>query len=495
MTTQSDASGLKFGAAGRRSGYRDDLNFAEFPLAALSDRLPEGVKTLVFQDTIFDQGNRVPVNRTLTIAASDKYGLPTALDEEVILGLIQLTSEQKFTDRKVYFTRYELIRLLGWSEKGQSYRRIDESLRRWMGVTLYYENAWWSREDQTWVTEQFHILEQVSLLDRERRDKRRSLSEPNDPHAGKSFLLWNEVVWANFKAGHLKKLDFDFFKALSTPIAKRMYRFLDKHFYFRDTLEYKLRLFACEHIGLSREYHTGEMKRRLQSALTELETLGYLKALPAEERFVKLAPGEWKIVLTRASRNSVRSLPEGLSAEQEQAQKALVERGVGVKKAWQLAQNYAPEEIAEKVALHDWLKRRDDKRMAKPTGFLIKAIEDRYDIAAYPDFLKQRPRQTAKPTVSDRACPVADSTPNPAPDKKRGATHVSEEPEGASLAFEAFWSALEEKERLAFEALAVSQAEPFHLAQYHRGKEAGGTLFRVVRTRILLDHFTRTQPD
>src|SRR5262249_48435515 len=215
----------------RGATYRDELNFAEFPLAALSDRLPSDAKTLVFTDTICDQGNRVPGTRTFTIAASDRYGLPTALDEEVILGLVQLTGEQKFADRKVPFTRYELIKLLGWRDKGETYARIDQSLRRWMGVTLYYEKAWWSREEQSWVAEQCPLLEQVSLMDRERRARRLHLNA-EAPHAGKSFFVWNEVVWASFRAGHLKKLDFDFYKALATAISKRMFRFLDKRFYY-----------------------------------------------------------------------------------------------------------------------------------------------------------------------------------------------------------------------------------------------------------------------
>lgn len=465
--------------------YRDELNFAEFPLAALSDRLPEGVKTLVFEDTIFDQGARKPVTRTLTIAASDKYGLPTALDEEVILGLIQLTAEQKFADRKIHFTRYELIRLLGWSEKGQSYRRIDESLRRWMGVTLYYDKAWWSREDQTWVTEQFHILEQVTLLDRERRERRKT-SGVDDPNAGKSSFVWNEVVWSNFKAGHLKKLDFDLFKALSTPIAKRMYRFLDKHFYHRDRLEYPLRTFACEHIGLSRGYHNGELKRKLQPALSELEARGFLKSLSTEQRFLKVTTGEWKIVLQKAERKlSASNAKSDLSNAQEVAKAALIARGVGEKKATELARRFAPEAIEEKIALHDYLKRKDDKRMAKPTGFLIKAIEDAYDINAYPDYLKQRAQATISKGEPQKMAGTQQG-------QERKADVDPEESEQTE--FECYWSTLSESEQQAFEKEALVKAEIFLATQYRREETHAGTLFRTVRQRILWDHFRRTVP-
>ena len=63
-----------------RETYRDEMNFAEFPLALL-DRPADGQKTLEFSDTIFDHGQNKPVVRKLTISASDRYVLPTPRDE------------------------------------------------------------------------------------------------------------------------------------------------------------------------------------------------------------------------------------------------------------------------------------------------------------------------------------------------------------------------------------------------------------------------------
>ena len=99
------------------------------------------------------------VVRRLTISASDKYGLPTAMDDEVILGLVQLTKAAGFADRRVRFSRYQLIRLLGWRDEGRSYRRLEQSLKRWLGVTLYYENAWWDKAQKRWVDAHFHLLD------------------------------------------------------------------------------------------------------------------------------------------------------------------------------------------------------------------------------------------------------------------------------------------------------------------------------------------------
>jgi hypothetical protein len=52
-----------------------------------------------------------------------------------------------------------------------------------------------------------------------------------------------------------------------------MYRFLDKRFYYRHTLDFDLRTVACKHVGLSRNYPP----RRLKPGLRELEQMGFSK--------------------------------------------------------------------------------------------------------------------------------------------------------------------------------------------------------------------------
>jgi plasmid replication initiation protein len=141
----------------RRIG-RDEMNLCEFPIAALAERVPPGCKTMVFEDR----------RGTLTVLGSDAYGLPTALDNDVIVGLIQLTKRRNdFTDPTVRFSRYELMDLLGWADNGQNYRRLSESLHRWVTVTLKYDGCWWDNKRKRRVSASFHILDEVILPDAE----------------------------------------------------------------------------------------------------------------------------------------------------------------------------------------------------------------------------------------------------------------------------------------------------------------------------------------
>lgn len=450
-----------------RECYRDELNFAEFPLASLSTSLPKGQKTLEFTDEIFDKGKGGQVTRKLTITASDKYGLPTALDDEVLLGLIQLTTKAECGDRRVFFTRYELLKLLNWTDDTRNYSRISESLNRWLGVTLYYDKAWWSKAEQSWVSEGFHVLEQLTVLDNERRRKRVKDGQLD----GRSSFVWNEVVFNSFRVGYLKQLDFEFYKQLESAIAKRMYRFLDKRFYHRQRLEFDLRTFACEHIGLGKNYHTGELKRLLGPAIAELETHGFLQSLSSELRFIRRRRGEWTVVFVRASNVSTRRI------EQEpELVTALVERGVGLAAARKLVALVAETTVREKIALFDWLVAGKDSRVERnPAGFLYRSIAEDFPLP------KDYAATVTPPVVKTRARSV--------PLQRQKASPLQEQSSDRD-AIDRFWNALEIEEQARVERDLVANAPRFLRDAYREGEVERGLLFQTVR-QALIDGYAR----
>ena len=450
-------------ACGRES-YRDELNFAEFPLASLSTSLPKDQKTLEFNDEIFDKSVNKRVQRKLTITASDKYGLPTAMDDEVILGLIQLTGKSDFKDRRVFFTRYELLKLLNWPDTTRNYHRLEQSLNRWLGVTLYYEKAWWSKEEQSWVSEGFHILDHVQILDQERQ--RRS-AKRNADEAGKSSFVWNDIVFNSFKAGYIKQIDFEFYKDLESAVSKRLYRFLDKRFYQRQRLEFDLRPFCCDHIGLSKNYHNGELKRVLTPAIQELEALGYIEKASSEERFLRKARGEWSVVFVRASKATA------ALAESSPLVQALIDRGISAPSARRIASQTASAKVEEKIALVDWLSARNDSRVQKNrAGFLYRAITEDFPLPEdYRKTQQQKQPQTKVVSINRRA--VAPKPP----------TEVSDRAD-----IETFWNSLSAEERNRIEADLVLTATPFQKQHYQDGQKERGPLFQVVRQSIIDDY-------
>ncbi|QDV62022.1 Replication initiator protein A [Crateriforma conspicua] len=312
------------------------MNLAEFPLSVVGKRAPGNAKTLHFQDEVWDRSKKAYVPRKLTITGSDLLGLPTSLDDEVLLGCVQLTKESDFGNRKVRFTRYELMERIGWKQDGKNYRRISESLDRWAGTLIISDKAFWDKAGQCWVKDSFNILDRVILSDRESGDG------PGNKRRRSSFI-WGDFMWKSFQAGNLKELDFDFWLSLNSPVAKRLYRLLDKRFYNRKVVTFDLHRLAQEKVGLSRKMHTGQIKEKLKPAHEELNERGVCRT-----EYVKRGSGKWDVVY-----GDIRQQKE-LPAPSENEQTLVEQLAVrGVKNGSELVDNCSMERILEAIENFD----------------------------------------------------------------------------------------------------------------------------------------------
>ena len=264
--------------------------------------------------------------------------------------------------------------MLGWPNEGKSYDRIKLSLQRIANVTYNYDNAWWDPRQKSWTTKIFHIIDTVEIND----------SRASDGQGGlfPSRIVWNEVVFDSFQAGFLRNIDFQLCMRLEHPIALRMYRFLGKRFHHKPDWTLDLKEFAYEHIGLGRNYEGGtQIARKLQPAITELETVGFLETLDDDARFLKKGR-DWKIRLIQKAPAADPALPTPSKSERYRADRP---RG-GTYQPWRdkgqgrRTGREAPGTrlIYLKIDVFDWLMEKQDKRVAKsPAGYLVKSIERR----------------------------------------------------------------------------------------------------------------------
>jgi len=352
---------------------KDEMNLAEFPITLLTDRVPKGKTVIQYRDEIFDEKTGKKIIRKLTISADNANGLPTAVDDDVIMGLIQLTKKTNaFTSREVEFSRLDLIRTLGWPDSGESYRRLTTSLKRWLSVTLLYENAWRDNRQGAWTTKGFHILDNIEL------NHSRTISAQGELFPSK--IIWNKVVFESFEAGYLKTIDYGLYLTLRHTTAKRMYRFLSKRMYFSPELTFELRDLAFAHIGLSDSYsgNAAKIKEKLQPAIEELESIGFLKPMSKEDRYFKEGK-EWHVRFVCHSPFLVQALAAQIPSEASLLAKELITRKVSEKKAEELVKKYPAESILLKLEVFDWLQETKDKRVSKnPAGWLVKSIVDDY---------------------------------------------------------------------------------------------------------------------
>lgn len=439
----------------------DELNICEFPLATTGRAASKGQTSLVFEDEIKDRGTGERVKRKLNIMATEKYGLPTPADSDVLLVLMHLTNTRNgFSDPVVRFTRYELVKFLGWPLCGKSYKRIDESLHRFVNVTLSYNQAWWSRAASRWQTKSFHILESVDLHGKD--------DQTDD---GYSTIVWSKVILESFLAQQTKRLDLETYFRLKLPTAKQAYRFLDKRFYKTNLLNFPLKLFACEHVGLARTYDNGQLKRKLQPAIEELESVGFLQPLSLDERYTKTRPGEWFIHLVRAG--AANDEPEPEEPEMSPVVEALMERGIRSGVASALAAQHSETHIRSKIAMVDQrLAQGGGGAVKNPAGFLAAAIRHDYQDGAH-QATPRRPTPivtAGRRKAAQRPC-HASSCENPNTQTVRE-----------------YLATLSPDATATLEAAAVASGQPIIVQSYERLRVSSSPLFEEVRLVLLAAH-------
>jgi hypothetical protein len=443
---------------------RDEMNIAEFPITLLTDRAPKGITKIEHRDEIADPRSGKVITRKLIITAHEDYGLPTSIDDDIILALIQLTKQQNnFSRPKITFTRRQVIELLGWTDKGRNYDRIEMSLVRWGSTFLRYENAWWDNESRRWTSGGFHIIDSYQILDGRTGN-------------GQGELFRSQIVWGNefFKscqAGYLKSLDYDLYIRLKYHPSKRMLRFLDKRFYHKSDWTFELRDFAVEHVGLSRTYRdAGKIKEKLQPGIEELEEIGFLEPLPHEERYQKDGRN-WNIRVIKKQTSP--ALLGKLENTDHPLRGELVARGVTESTAAELVLHYAAEAVAAKIEVFDWLAARKDKRIQKsPAGYLVESI--RRDFAVPKGFESRAVREArARQEQEARRAAVEEH-------RRQAETQTREQAE--QEAADRYWAALTQDEQSRVDAAAL---RAFPLDDQLLNSPLRRTVLRSVRAQYL----------
>lgn len=450
---------------------RDEMNLAEFPLAAIGDRFLDGTKTVVFSDTVWDREKRKHLPRKLTISGSDRYGLPTAKDDDVLLGCIQLSSIGDFHDREVRFSRYELLKLLRWPDESRYYKRLATSLRRWKGTTVYSDRAFYDNERKSWVNRDFGVFDNLYIYERETEERAKAPAS--------SWLVWNEVLFNSFNAGYVKQIDWNLYCSLKSPVAKRLYRFLDKRFYRGNTVEIDLHELAFNKIRVSPSYNTSQIKRALSKGIAELESVWELR--PSKDRFRKIEHGKWQTVFQR-KRNKA-SKPPAIDSQNSMANQ-LIQREVSAATARELVAKHPQERVQTMIELFDWHNQKGEARAA---GFLVAGIKSEQAYRLPVGFETKQQTATRKSAVNSRI--RAQQELNSKAEAKRAKKEKAEQGR-----FQAFYDALPDDKREEFERLAMAKANRMTLQLLTDAEKKSSSVADVYRQSILMEHFRSMEP-
>lgn len=448
---------------------RDEMNLAEFPLAAIGDRFLDGTKTVVFSDTVWDREKREHLPRQLTISGSDRYGLPTAKDDDILLACIQLSSIGDFHDREVKFSRYELLKLMRWPDESRYYHRLSTSLRRWKGTTVYSDRAFYDNARKSWVNRDFGVFDNLYIYEREADEGARAPAS--------SWFVWNEVLFQSFQAGYVKQLDWNLYCSLKDPVAKRLYRFLDKRFYRGDSVVIDLHELAFNKVRVSRSYNTAQIKRALAKGIKELEEVWQLR--PNPERFRKLGRGKWEAVFERKRTRTKPKKPTPAVVEPDSLANELVRREVGPAAATELVASYPQDRIQTMIELYDWHNQKGEVRGA---GFLVAGIKSDEPYRLPKDFETKEQKQARNDALNSRKRAELEL-------KTRTEANRANQEKAELRRFQTFYESLSESDQDEFERIALSKANRMTLQLLADAEKKSSPIADVYRQSILMAHF------
>jgi hypothetical protein len=374
---------------------KDEMNLAEFPFCQLSDKAPK-TKVLSFSYDFVQEDGAI-IRREWRVEGGAECGLPRPIDEDVYVGLMLLTSRQGFESQKIAFTIYELLEVLGWDKSGKSYARIRASLRRLRNLSIEAVNAF--KDNQTKRYEKylgFGIIDDYEISTGSATESPMPYDDAEVP-AGKSYVRWNARLFKSFKDGYIKNLDHEFYRSLKSTISKRLYRFLDKKFYFGAEITIDVLQLGYEHIGLSRQSSfPSKVWEKLAGGVTELRERNYLAAAEREGKIARFVRASGPVIYNSAKRKPPQAEPLPHIAQLiKQFLQEAAQAGVTNNQAQRFIKGRNETQLQRALDLLAYFREiilpRAKDRLENPAGYLLTLLRDEsFEIPS--PFISQRRR-------------------------------------------------------------------------------------------------------
>lgn len=206
----------------RRAGSRTvvlDRSLETFPFFRLSDSADEAA--IEFSP---DSGGRW---RALP-APGER--LPGTFDQDVYVEILRRYHEAGSPeDGSLTFTLHAFLRSMGRRVDGRTYEQLRSALTRLLRTTLESEGAYFDFGAKANMTGSFSVLSFVQI-DRRRQTEREQLglfpTLPNN-EPGDARVTLSATIRGNIAAGHVVTLSAARYFALSSPVARRIYRLLE----------------------------------------------------------------------------------------------------------------------------------------------------------------------------------------------------------------------------------------------------------------------------
>jgi len=245
-----------------------ECNLEEFPFTCVALKNLKKLKEYHYERWIKDYSTHKSLKQEWTMIAAPNNHLPGPFDLDVKRALdkiVFLTGVEKVVQtRKVSFSIYQIVDILGLKMGGTTYKNIKESLERLHATRYISKNAFFLKNTKQYVGDSFYLIERLNMKE----------AIDNTSTRTKATVYFGSYYLESLKAYYIKPFDFGFYLSLKTPIRKRLYGILDKRSFSSKTIIYDL-VELAKVIPLS-NHSPSKIKQVITPSFEELARRGYL---------------------------------------------------------------------------------------------------------------------------------------------------------------------------------------------------------------------------
>lgn len=175
---------------------KQDLNFLEHPMWFQVSRAADRIEWTDRKGYLYQAS----------------YRAPDQLDMLFLLFVL-MRAQQEGYRQKLEFSRYEILKGCGCPINPQYLRRLEDSLARWVKVRIRFDGCFFDGREM--VSGEFQPLESYRIRDKDKRLE----------------IVFSEAFLQQTRqSAYFKYIDFNYYKLLRRPIARRLFEILTHTF-------------------------------------------------------------------------------------------------------------------------------------------------------------------------------------------------------------------------------------------------------------------------
>ncbi len=285
---------------------KDEKNLAIIPFANLS----KNNKLSKIEVKITKEEDGLRKSGKIIVETSEGRYLPNSFDEDVLYALFKKCQEQGLV-QKVYFTKFEVLNILGLSYGGKNYERLSKAIENLTLVNIINE-CYYDNKSKKFGKRIYNIFDDAYISDGKNKEEKLGNQEnrPKDPDSW--FVKISDLLFESMKSGYMKDMNLTLFFSFKKSTTRRLFKILDYFFMAAENFEYDLTSFSRNLMGSPNITNT-KMRAVIKESVNDLLEYNIIKEYRFYKRnrveYVYFERGEYfqkpKILLDKLSTNDI----------------------------------------------------------------------------------------------------------------------------------------------------------------------------------------------